>query len=323
MNPLISIIICTANRAESLRETLAAIGHCAVPADLPPELLVVDNASSDHTPQVARDASLPNMPVRYVREPRRGKGYAYNTGMAQANGEILLFTDDDVRPPVNWIDGMCRPIASGQADAIAGGVQIAKHLLRPWMENYHRRWFAASENLAQTFVEGLVGANMAFSRKVLAKVPEFDIELGPGALGFGDDSLFGIQIVKAGYRMIGAPDIRVEHHFDPGRLNRASLLRIAEAGGRSSAYIAYHWRHRDPLFPAVRLLRARLARFLHSCWATKHEDSASERDMLHAGRVAYWKMFLSERRRARNYPREGLVKISRQAEPIGALESVS
>src|SRR5258708_38656458 len=113
----VSIIICTKNRAQSLRETLAALGSVHVPEEWASELIVVDNGSTDNTNTVVRDAGISNMEVRYLHEPRRGKGYAYNSGIAAATGEILLFTDDDVQPPTNWIEKLCRPIMEGKADA--------------------------------------------------------------------------------------------------------------------------------------------------------------------------------------------------------------
>jgi glycosyltransferase involved in cell wall biosynthesis len=58
MNTVVSIIICTRNRADSLRETLASIGRCDVPADLPAELLVIDNGSTDHAREVAEAGGL-------------------------------------------------------------------------------------------------------------------------------------------------------------------------------------------------------------------------------------------------------------------------
>src|SRR5688500_3483272 len=98
-----SIVICTYNRAESLRQTLDAMAEVSVPSSWSVELLVVDNASTDRTAQVVSDCGLSDMSVHYIYEPRRGKGNAYNTAMAAARGDVFLFTDDDVRPPRNWI----------------------------------------------------------------------------------------------------------------------------------------------------------------------------------------------------------------------------
>ena len=69
---------------------------------------------------------------------------------------------------------------------------------------------ASTELLSAEAPEYLVGANMALSREVFAKVPGFDPELGPGALGFYDDTLLGWQLQEAGYTIGSAFDVVVE-----------------------------------------------------------------------------------------------------------------
>src|SRR5256885_122646 len=133
MTPRVSIIITTRNRAEHLRETLASFQRLQVPKELPAELLVVDNASTDDTAEVVKTCRLPNIPLRYLHEPKPGQSNARNSGLANTTGEVILFTDDDVRVSANWIEGMAEPILARKADAVAGGVRIAKELERGWM----------------------------------------------------------------------------------------------------------------------------------------------------------------------------------------------
>ena len=135
---VVSIIICTRDRAESLKETLRAVGETPVPADLAAEVLVVDNGSRDRTRPVVRQAKFWGRAPRYLYEPRLGVSYARNTGMAAAQGEVLLWTDDDVRPGRAWIEAMCRPILDGRADAVAGRVKLPDYLERPWLRPWHR-----------------------------------------------------------------------------------------------------------------------------------------------------------------------------------------
>ena len=134
----VSVIICTYNRAADLAQTLNSLRDVALPSTGDAELVVVDNGSTDDTAKVARSFSRPGLRVRYVHEPRRGKGHAYNAGIAAAEGQVLLFSDDDMRFPREWIEGMGGPIFAGEADAVAGGIRIARHLERPWMEKMHR-----------------------------------------------------------------------------------------------------------------------------------------------------------------------------------------
>lgn len=236
MSPSFSIIVCTRDRADSLQLTLESIGQAKVPPGWEVELLVVDNGSSDATKEVSLSANLPNMPLRYIFEPRKGKGYAYNTGMAEARGQIFLFTDDDVRVPHNWIEGMGRPILEGRADAVQGGVKVAPHLDRPWLTGTLRVWVASVEDPVNP-PAGLVGANMAFGRQALDVTGGFDLRLGPGAAGFFDDTVFGWAMEKAGQKILYQPAVAVEHHFSPDRLTLGSYINSAQRMAVSHAIV--------------------------------------------------------------------------------------
>jgi glucosyl-dolichyl phosphate glucuronosyltransferase len=236
MKKQISIIICTRNRVDSLKSTLESIGRAAVPCDLDAELLVVDNGSTDSTRETVASMPSGNLVIRYVQEGRKGKGYAYNTGIASARGEVFLFTDDDVRVSDDWIEGMCRPILDGTADAVQGGIRIATHLDRPWLTGALRVWLAVAEDPERP-PEGLVGANMAFGRKAVGIAGGFDTRLGPGAAGFFDDTLFGWALQRAGQRVLYRPQISVEHHFSPDRLSLGSFMRTARGMALSRAIV--------------------------------------------------------------------------------------
>ena len=256
-NVVASIIICTRDRADSLRETLASLAGCVAPPDLPTELLVVDNGSRDHTRQVVEAAPVHQVALRYVFEPMAGQCHARNRGLHEARGEIILFTDDDVRLPTDWLVQMCTPILRDEADAIAGGIKIAPHLERSWFSQGHfRGWLASTDQMDPHAGTRLVGANMAFSRRVLSKVENFDVALGPGALGFEDEALFSRRLLHAGYRLKPRLDVAVEHHFDPARLNRASMLQMARRAGRSQGYVAHHWEHKTLRWRFLRLIKA-------------------------------------------------------------------
>jgi len=309
--PLVSIIICTCNREEHLKQTLASLAAVCTSA-MAAELIVVDNASTDNTAEVVQQCRLRNMPVRYLYEPRRGQCYARNAGMAASRGCIILFTDDDVRPPQNWTMGMCDPILRGQADAVAGGVTIAPHLRREWMAREHQHWLASNEVAEASEKVRLVGANMAFSRVVLDKVPQFDTELGPGALGFFDETLFGSQLTAAGFRLVSILDVRVEHHFEEKRLWRASFIDSAKKLGRSQAYVAYHWDQRRMRVVTLRMIVAFL-RMIY--WQVKNvgrsgaEEGLAEADMRFLESYSFICHYIKERRKPRKYFKNGLIKL--------------
>ncbi|HEY7087312.1 MAG TPA: glycosyltransferase [Tepidisphaeraceae bacterium] len=310
--PRVSIIICTCDRAESLRKTLSSLAKCVVPPGMTAQLLVVDNGVAQSAGSVIEQSQIPAMRIQYIRlPPPAGLSRARNRGIAEADGEVLLFTDDDVRPPANWIEEMFRPILERKADAVAGGVRIAEHLLRPWMTSVHRSWLASTEYLDPAAPQEMVGANMAIARHVLQRVPQFDEQLGPGALGQSDDSLFSWQLLRAGYRITSAFDVAVEHHFDPSRLTRSSFKMMALRRGRSSAYLMHHWEHGGVRWPRIRVLRdtmrLRAGRVLHMLECSAAEGMpAWEMSLL--ARIGKHRQWQREKARPRMYQQFGLVK---------------
>ena len=307
---LLSIIVGTHNRADDLRETIRSLGGVNIPSGCACELLIVDNASQDHTPTVIRETRLTNMTVQALHEKKVGLSNARNLGISRANGEIILFTDDDLRYPADWLEAMSGPLIRREAHIVAGAMRLASHLERAWMGPMHRIWLAAPLEDSPASKGNLVGANMALRREVLSKVPRFDPELGPGALGFGDDSLFGQQLLEAGYQFATVP-LRTEHHFLPERLTRSSFLSHAKKLGQSGAYTAHHWEHKEMRTARIHLIKKIMQL---AVWRTAHRAETQQEEGMHPSEMHHLRSLhiygnaLIERRRPRNYERHGLVK---------------
>lgn len=277
-----------------------------------PTLWVVDNGSSDETAQVVKSCALSHIPVRYTREDQPGLSRGRNHGLAKADGEVIAFVDDDIRLPAMWLSGLCEPMIQRKASVVAGGVRLAPHLLRPWMTPRHRSYLASSEWLNPDSPHGVVGANMAFSRDVLRRVPGFDPELGAGALGFGEEELFGLQLSEAGYKIFGRLDVCVEHHFHASRLKRESWLASASKRGAVNAYLTYHWYHRGYKAAWLRLWGARcqLSAWRARFASAQSEEGCAEREMDLLYRCGELRFFLDVRGCSRHYEYRGLTKLS-------------
>ena len=112
--------------------------------------------------------------------------------------------------------------------------------------------------------------------------------------------------------MKGRLDAVVEHHFDPSRLLYGSLRDRMRKEGRSLAYIAHHWQHlviaNAGLKACKRTARLALTRMRYRCLVPPVEGIPVWEIRLVCD-IAFYRHYLSERRRQRNYDRHGCVKL--------------
>jgi glycosyltransferase involved in cell wall biosynthesis len=101
---LISIIICTGNRAPALRQSLFSLDEIKIADTRKVELIIVDNASSDDTSVAVQHFKPRAMNVKYAYELKRGLSNARNAGLAHAQSEFILFTDDAVFSAEEWLE---------------------------------------------------------------------------------------------------------------------------------------------------------------------------------------------------------------------------
>jgi len=281
-------IIVTRNRRHSLESTLRALGNQKFPESFRAELLIIDNGSSVGTPEIIPKSLPPFSGVRLLHHPTPGQAAGRNLALRHAHGTIIAFLDDDVLPPPNWLALLCAPIAADLTDAAAGQVVLAQELLRPWMTPLHRAWLAETDWLNDPKTTGLVGASMAFHRRVLDRVEGFCEALGPGALGFGDDQLFAWQLAAAGFRIAKPTAPAVVHHPESRRLLHGSWLAAAKARGKSQAWLGRHWfGWKSRLGP----LRLRIARKKLAAWQRDYPvpdatEGASPTELLLTQQVA-------------------------------------
>src|SRR5580698_9729201 len=91
----VSVIIPTLNRADLLATTIDKIANQSLSGDRY-EILVVDNGSTDHTRSVLDQKSRLYPTLRAFTQLKRGAAPTRNVGIRNAQGEIVVFIDDDI-----------------------------------------------------------------------------------------------------------------------------------------------------------------------------------------------------------------------------------
>ena len=136
----ISIIICTWNRAETLRMTLDSLTEQLMPTATDIEVILVDNNSTDSTKAVVEDL-LQNWRfgvLRYLFEPRQGKQFALNSGIAHSTQNILAFTDDDILFDKRWCIEINRIFSDPTVELVGGKTLIT------WPTSGQPAWYHAN-----------------------------------------------------------------------------------------------------------------------------------------------------------------------------------
>ena len=116
--PKYSIIIPAYNERARILATLKSVIDTVRAHHWSAEVIVVNDGSTDETPQLVLDFARSAPEVRLMNNPRNcGKGYSVRSGLLHAQGEIVMFTDADLSAPIDE--------AQRLFDAIANGADIA------------------------------------------------------------------------------------------------------------------------------------------------------------------------------------------------------
>lgn len=237
-----TVVICTRNRADSLCRTLESLAAMA-PTDAPWELLIVDNGSSDRTPEVVQSFA-DRLPIRRIYEAKAGLSNARNAGVEGAVGAYLLWTDDDVLVDRDWLNAYLAAFDHWPEAAVFGGKT------RPQFEEPKADWMVkaisplrdllairdfgdAPVPLDRTVIP--YGLNYAIRAKEQRAHP-YDPELGvaPGRRIGGEETavISAILETAAGYWL---PDALIIHLIPRERQTRAYVRHYYEARGEAMA----------------------------------------------------------------------------------------
>jgi len=143
--PYLSIVIPAYNEASRIGKTLEEVRRYMASKPFASELILVDDGSSDGTPELLRNLQSRCPEVRIFRnEPNRGKGFSVRRGILEARGELILFTDADLSAPIEEADKLIDSLKSAGADAAVGSRALNRELIgvrQPWRRELAGRCF--------------------------------------------------------------------------------------------------------------------------------------------------------------------------------------
>lgn len=198
----VSVVVPVHGDVEPLHRLVEALARQSHPVDATEVILVDNGAVGDLCRAAGRHPR-----TRVVREEQPGSYAARNRGLLHARGEAIAFTDADCRPHPDWLAaGLAALGADPRVGLVAGHVEpVCADPERPaWAELYglvgfpQEQW-ARERHWAAT-------ANAFTRRTVIESVGPFD----PRLKSMGDRE-WGARVHAAGWRVVFAPEARVEH----------------------------------------------------------------------------------------------------------------
>ena len=238
---LISVAICTWNRANLLDQTLEQMRRLQIEPGIEWELIVVNNNSTDNTDEIlAKHNRL--LPIVPIYENEQGLSHARNTAVASAKGDYIVWTDDDVLVSPNWIQSYVEAFKRWPEAAAWGGKVLPWYVEDPpqWLKRHIEklgRYFALRDFGEEEYLlpkgENPFGANMAFRADILRKYA-FNTQLGRrgNILISGEDSEVIEKIRKSGGQIVWVPGSQLEHYLPPERMSLKYLQSLQYSNGR-------------------------------------------------------------------------------------------
>ena len=228
---------------------------------------MIDNSCS---PQLEREvadlAPTTHTALRYVPEPEPGLHNVRHRGAVEAAGDTLIYLDDDVVLPADWLHGMCGRLADPDVGMVGGRVLLHFESRPPeWVDAFRgllSELDLGSEARRMTEDETPVGCNLAIRRSLLFRVGGFnpDAFADPKLLQYRGDGEVGLsrKIRNLGLPIWYEPAAWLEHLVPKRRFSPAYVEWRSIIGGIEQAYASYRYYPRAVpflLFRAVRSLR--------------------------------------------------------------------
>jgi len=242
---MISVIIATYNRKFLLKECLNSLLNQDYRKEF--EIIIVDNFSSDGTPDFIKN-EFSGKAKLITNQARLKLTDCKNQGIRLAAGDIIAFTDDDCIVSKDWLGSIERSLLTHD---IAGGIVLPVSGAEfPWWWRSSLNWLVGlSLSPGPGFFP--LGSNIAFKRRVLENIEDFESEIitgGNECRQYGEDNYRLKKALGAGFVMMASRDMVVYHHVSFCRLKVSYLIQRSYLEGET-------WAKSEPV-PGIFILRS-------------------------------------------------------------------
>jgi glycosyltransferase involved in cell wall biosynthesis len=242
---MLTVLLATRNRGQILRDVLES--YCCLQQPTSGwKLVVVDNGSTDETAEVIASFES-RLPVHSMWEPKLGKNHALNTGLGLVEGDLLVFTDDDAFPYVDWLVQLRKAADAQPAYSMFGGAIVPRWEVPPprWIQWLDLRpVYALTEpSLKEGPVAPLLiyGPNMAIRSSVFQSGVRFNPFVGPRGSSYpqGGETELILRLAGQGHRGWHVHRAVAEHFIREEQLRKTWVMKRAIRYGRGEYRLGY------------------------------------------------------------------------------------
>ena len=228
MKMLISVIVCTYNRADILFDCLKSLAEQVDPG-CNYEVIAVNNNCTDRTDEIVEIFIRKYSHFKKTRESVQGLSYARNRGFNEASGEYVAFIDDDARAYPDWIHQIALFVRRYPEISAFGGPYHAHTIVRPpnWFPpEYGSFEYGPIERPLVRSKEWINGTNMIFTKVLLIQYGGFNEQLGMrgNSVFYGEDTLLIQKLMDTRVTVFYVPAIKVMHLLPEYKMNLKWLL---------------------------------------------------------------------------------------------------
>jgi glycosyltransferase involved in cell wall biosynthesis len=232
---LVSVVIPTYQRRDTVRRALHALAEQSLPPDAY-EVVVSVDGSTDGTLEMLGEMATP-YPLRVVSGPNRGRAAACNAGIREARGELVVLLDDDMEPVRHFLAAHREAHGAEPALGVIGAVPVPLDAASPPVvryvgEKFNRHLEALARSGRPLGLRDFYSGNFSIRRELLLRSGGFDEDFRV----YGNEDLeLSLRLRRAGVRLVFSPEAAARQSYTK---DFAGLAGDNVAKGRTAVLLA-------------------------------------------------------------------------------------
>ncbi len=238
----LSIVFATYHNEEILQKSLES--YCLIETEYEWELIIVDNANREETKRLVNKYKT-KLPIHFIEKSEPGKNNALNKALPFINGNLIMFTDNDIIPNKNLINHYINAANNYPEFDIFGGKILPDITLPQWVDTSSASVRGAfgildlgNEDVEVDPVASIWGGNMMLKKAIFNQGFAFNGVIGPKGTNYtmGSESELLARLKMSGYKAMYVANAVVKHQIRQEQLSISWLTKRSFRSGKGEGY---------------------------------------------------------------------------------------